>query len=140
MNVFLDSSALVKRYAEEAGSEELDAFLSAATSVGASVIAPAEVVSALTRRRRDALISTREYNDARDALAADLRDLTLIGITEDVLSSAIDAIERWPLRAVDALHIACATAWSADLFVSADRAQLRAARGKGLRVEALSVS
>jgi predicted nucleic acid-binding protein len=45
--------------------------------------------------------------------------------------------EGWSLRSADALHIASAAEWSADLFVSADEWQCAAARGYGLQVEEL---
>jgi predicted nucleic acid-binding protein len=46
-------------------------------------------------------------------------------------------LERFPLRSADALHIACASEWSTDLFVSADDRQCQAAGACGLRVEAI---
>jgi predicted nucleic acid-binding protein len=49
----------------------------------------------------------------------------------------VELLERWPLGSSDALHIACAAEWSAQLFVSADGRQCRAARAYGLRVEEL---
>jgi hypothetical protein len=39
------------------------------------------------------------------------------------------------LRAMDALHIACALEWQADLFITADKRQLMAAKNSGLRSE-----
>jgi uncharacterized protein len=48
-------------------------------------------------------------------------------------------LEQFPLRSADALHVACASALSTDLFVSADDRQCKAARAHGLRVEAISV-
>jgi hypothetical protein len=45
--------------------------------------------------------------------------------------------EGWSPRPADALHIASAAGWSADLFVSADEWQCAAARGYGLQVEEL---
>jgi uncharacterized protein len=135
VNVFLDSSALVMRYVEEDGSDEVDTLLTTATAVGLSALAPVEIMSALSRRRRESRISARQYGGAREALATELTDLTLIGVTEDVIRMAIDTIERTPVPASDAIHIASAAAWGADLFVTADGRQLRAAQTCGLRTE-----
>lgn len=41
------------------------------------------------------------------------------------------------VRALDALHVAAALAWSAELFVSADERQCRAASEAGMAVERL---
>ncbi len=35
---------------------------------------------------------------------------------------------------MDALHLGCALAYEADVFASADRRQIEAARGAGLKV------
>ena len=57
-----------------------------------------------------------------------------MSITIPLVQRAIDLIERHPLRTMDALHVACALDWQADLFVSSDRRQLAAAAKSGLRV------
>ncbi len=137
MNVFFDSSALAKRYVEEKGSARVDAILSAARALGVSVLCLPEVVSALCRRRRERRLSRDEYLDAKRALLLDLEDASVIGMTDAVIARSVQLLERWPLRSSDAVHIACAAEWAAQLFVSADTRQCRAARAYGLRVEEL---
>ena len=52
--------------------------------------------------------------------------------TDAVLAVATRALERHPLRAMDALHVACALVWEAERFVSADHRQVEAAGRAGL--------
>ena len=137
MNVFLDSSALAKRYVQEPGSDRVEAILSSASSLGISVIGVAEVVSVLCRRRRERKLSEQQYLKAKRALFEDVEDASVVNVTEQVMARAVELLERWPLRSSDALHVACAAAWSAELFVSADERQCAAARGYGLHVEEL---
>lgn len=137
LNVFFDSSALAKRYVEEKGSDRVDAILSAAAALGVSVICFPEVISALCRRRRERRLSKDEYVDAKRTLFFDLEDASVIGMTDPVIARSVELLERWPLRSSDALHVACATEWAAQLFVSADGRQCRAARAYGLHVEEL---
>jgi predicted nucleic acid-binding protein len=137
LNVFLDSSALAKRYIEEKGSDRVQAILSSASVLAVSVICVPEIVSALCRRRRERKLSTEEYRNTKAAVLSDLDDATVIGITEEVVAQAVALLERFPLRSADALHVACAAEWSTDLFVSADNRQCRAARAHGLKVEAI---
>jgi len=139
MNVFLDSSALAKRYVEEAGSERLQEILTAASGLGVAVIAPTEVVSALCRRRREKHLTPSQYEEAKVALFGDVADASVVGFTERVIARAVDLLERWPLCSSDSLHVACAAEWSCELFVTADERQSRAAREYGLRVEELPV-
>ncbi len=137
MNLFLDSSALAKRYVEETGSQRLQELLDAASSLGVAVIATTEVVSALCRRRREGSLTRAQYEQAKRALFEDIAGASVVGLDEKVVARAIDLLERWPLRSSDSLHVACAAEWSCDLFVTADERQSRAARKHGLRVELL---
>jgi hypothetical protein len=139
VNVFLDSSALAKRYVQEPGSDRLEEILSSASSLGVSVICVSEVVSALCRRRRESKLSPRDYAKAKQALFEDIEDASVVNVTDEIVARAIELLERWPLRSSDALHIASAAEWSAQLFVSADAKQCAAARGYGLQVEQLPV-
>ena len=138
MNVFLDSSALAKRYVQEPGSDRVEEILSSASSLGIAVSGVAEVVSALCRRRREKKLSPPQYSKAKQALFEDIEDASLVNLTDQVVARAVSLLERWPLRASAALHVAAAE-WSAELFVSADERQCAAARAHGLHVEVLPV-
>jgi predicted nucleic acid-binding protein len=61
----------------------------------------------------------------------------IVNLTSPVISTSIAILEAGPVRALDAIHIACAVAWEAGLFVSADKQQLAAARKAGLRTRAV---
>jgi predicted nucleic acid-binding protein len=57
-----------------------------------------------------------------------------VHIAPEVLASVVSLLEAHPLRAMDALHVACVLACEPDAFASADHRQLSAARKSGLRV------
>ena len=139
MNVFLDSSALAKRYVQEPGSDRVEEILSSASSLGISVIGVAEVVSALCRCRRERKLEPPQYLKAKQALFEDIEDASIVNLTDQVVARAVSLLERRPLRSSDALHVASAAEWSAELFVSADERQCAAARAYGLQVEELPV-
>lgn len=139
MIVFLDSSALAKRYVQEPGSDRVEEILSSASSLGISVICLSEVVSALCRRRREGKLSQQQYSRAKQALFEDIEDASVINVTDQVILRAVDLLERWPLRSSDSLHVASAAEWSAELFVSSDERQCAAARGYGLQVSRLPI-
>jgi predicted nucleic acid-binding protein len=137
LNVFFDSSALAKRYVEEAGSDRVQDILSSASSLTVSVLCISEIVSALCRRRRERKLTQQQYLAAKDAMLADIEDMNVVNLTDQVIARAVDILEKWPLRSSDSLHIASAAEWSAQLFVSADERQCAAARDYGLQVEEL---
>jgi hypothetical protein len=107
--------------------------------LGVSVICVSEVVSALCRRRRESKLSPRDYAKAKQALFEDIEEASVVSVTDKIVARAVELLERWPLRFFDALHVASAAEWSAELFVCADEKQCTAAHGYGLQVERLPV-
>jgi predicted nucleic acid-binding protein len=132
MKACLDSSAFAKRFVDEEGSEVVEAICDA---LGLSVICVPEIVSALNRRVRERRLTPPQYREARQRLLDDVRDADIIQLTPSVLGTAIRVLEASPVRAMDALHIACALEWGADVFASADARQLTAARRAGLKTK-----
>jgi len=128
----VDSSSLAKRYIHEAGSEQLAEFLQQATELGLSVIVVPEILSALNRRVREGTLCQREYGQVKTQLLMDVRDVTILQITPAVAARTVGLLEKNVLRAMDALHLACALEWQADLFLSSDKRQVEAARKSGL--------
>jgi predicted nucleic acid-binding protein len=128
MKVYLDSSAFAKRFVDESGSDEVEALCMQASELGLSVICVPEVVSALNRRRREGLLTKQQYTEAKQHLIDDVRDASIINLTVSVVGSAINVLETSPIRAMDALHIACALEWGAKVFASSDKKQLAAAK------------
>lgn len=135
MKVFLDSSAFAKRFIEESGSDSVEAVCLQATELGLSALCVPEIVSALNRRLRERTLTQIQYNHAKRRLIEDIRDADIIALTPSVIGSAIMVSETSPVRALDALHIACALEWGAGLFVSADRQQLTVAKLVGLKTQ-----
>jgi hypothetical protein len=137
MRLAVDSSSLAKRYIQEAGSDKLDELLQKASELALCVIAVPEIISALNRRWREGALSDEEYTKAKKALMDDVHDATVLQLTPAVVSQSVKLLENNILGAMDAMHVACALAWKADLFVTSDRRQSDAAVNSGLRTEHL---
>jgi predicted nucleic acid-binding protein len=135
MKVAVDSSSLAKRYVREVGSDQLEQFLQSASELAFCVILVPEIVSGLNRRRREGVLTDRDYRAAKHQLLDDVRDATVLQITPSVVSHSVKLLESNTLRALDALHLACAIQWQADLFVTSDRRQWQAAAEMDLPTE-----
>jgi predicted nucleic acid-binding protein len=133
MKLFLDSSAFAKRFIDESGSAEVEMLCAQADELCLSVICVPEIISALIRRLREKSLSRREYTQAKMRLSQDVRDAIIINLTSDIIGSSIEVLEAAPVRTIDALHIACALTWQADLFTTSDRGQHAAAKVMGLK-------
>jgi predicted nucleic acid-binding protein len=137
MRVFFDSSAFVKRYVREAGTDSVLQWCDQATEIILSGIALPEIISTFCRLQREGKITETQYRQLKSLLMADIEDAALGDLTPVVLAQAIWSLERNVLRGMDAIHIGCAVALKAEVFISADKRQLDAAARSGLRVESV---
>lgn len=136
MRVFFDSSAFVKRYIQEAGTEEIVAWCDRATEIVLAGIALPEIISAFCRLRRESRIDNTQYRQLKTLLLADIEDAAICDLTPLVIARTITALEASALRGMDAIHIGSALIMQADVFITADERQIEAALRAGLRVNA----
>lgn len=134
MKVFLDTSAFAKRYIAERGSNKVLELCQQADSLVVCVICLPELISTLSRLVRENILTQADYRKLKGDVMADLADVDICQITQGVLASVVTLLESNQLRAMDALHVACALAIEPDVFVSADHRQLAAAQKAGLNV------
>ena len=134
MRVFFDSSAFVKRYVREEGTDIVLSWCDQATELCLSGIALPEIVSAFCRLLREDLVSPVQYRHLKTMLMADISDAAICDLTPEVIRQSIIRLEKNVLRGMDAIHLGSALALNVDLFVSADARQCDAATQAGLRV------
>ena len=135
MNLFVDSSAYAKKYILEYGSDTINRLLFKASQLGLCTILVPEIISALNRRIREHILQPNDYLAIKRQLMDDVHDAIVLQLTPAVISHSVKLLENNLLRAMDSLHIACALEWKADLFVTADKRQLIAAKNVGLCTE-----
>ena len=137
MTVYTDSSALVKLYADEPGTTAVCDLWQSADCVAAAVVAYAEVMAALQRKRRELGQSMEEVSSIAARFKADWFTLLVVDFNESLFVVVDELLERQPLRGFDAIHLASAVelhgTLGADLvFAAADRRLLTAAAAEGL--------
>jgi len=133
MKTFFDSSAFAKRFIAEVGSDEVDRICGDTSTLALSIICIPEIISALNRRIRDKKITKKQYSTAKSHFLLEVNDSIIINITPTVVSKSTILLEKYVLRGMDALHVACAIEWKSDLFVSSDTRQIEAAKRSGLK-------
>ena len=134
MPVFLDASALAKRYIRETGSEEVEKLCREAEDITVSALCLAEIISALCGLRRERTLREDHYESIKKRLLVEFEDLTLCELAPQVIARAVVLLEAHSLRTLDALQLASALEMNAEMFVSADARQIKAARQQGLAV------
>jgi uncharacterized protein len=137
LSLYLDTSALVKLYVEEEGSDAVWRLVE--SDAGATCrITWAEALAALARRERESAPDAAEvWAVARRRLRHDWPALRIVEVTQPLVEQAGEFAETFALRGYDAVQLAAGQALSraltqAPVFVSFDRRLNRAARVLGL--------
>ena len=134
---YLDTSALIKRFVSERGSEAVHALMSRGDPVATAKIGYAEVHAGFARKRRERRLSESDYALACLQFERDWAATIRVDLRDDILFLVRDLIRRHPLRGFDAVHLASAVFLGRQLgeevtFFAADARLLRAAAREGL--------
>ncbi len=130
MTVYVDSSALLKRYIDEHDSDTADELMRTDPVLVTSRLTEVEV-----RRNLARLLAGDELDRQRRALSADLDAFALVNLDATTMNTAARIAEQTLCRSLDSIHIGAAQrAGSATTLLTFDTRQARAAREAGLTV------
>lgn len=136
--IYVDTSALIKRYLVEPFSKEFEAlFLRGGIAI--SRLSQVEFRCLLARRQRNKEIDAQFVSRADAEFSFDIqtRALDVVSVNDAEFTSAYFLIQRFAnfsLRTLDALHLAIAQAQSIPAFATADKTQAAAAEALGMSV------
>lgn len=111
MTVYLDTSALVKRYVSEPGSDEVVALTAAAEVAATSLVTRAEAAAALARAVRVGALAPDGGRRAQRRFSQEWPNLVRIPVTEALIFRAETLAWDHGLRGYDAIHLAAALTW-----------------------------
>jgi len=122
---YVDTSAFVKLAVEEPESTGLRSFLGTWAVRASSALLRTESIRATRRHGADAVAAARR----------ELRSVTLVALTDELLDAAA-LLDPVSIRSLDAIHLATARSLGADVgvVVTYDDRMADAARGLGLEV------
>lgn len=142
---YLDTSALIKRYRTEPGSNvirELFDGLTDSDALATSQLTVLEMNSALARLLESRQMDREEYQRVLDRFARDIGDygFTVTPVHNELVIEAVSVVREYSLRALDALHFTSAIV-AGELpgnqilyMVSADRMIIEACGKYGMPV------
>jgi predicted nucleic acid-binding protein len=136
--VYLDASALVKRYIVERGSRATAALTAGSGMIATSIVTRAEVAAALAKAVRVGLVSGDRARTAQRSFAGDWPDLVRVPVTEALVERAEALAWAHGLRGYDAVQLASAITWQEAvgteiLLATFDRQLWEAAPQAGVR-------
>jgi predicted nucleic acid-binding protein len=107
--LYLDSSALVKRYVMEAGSKAVTSRFESGEKIYTSVLTYAEVHAAIGRKYREKELSATEREKLIDDFMSDwLFSLSILELTANTMSALPSLCQLYSLKASDAIHLSAA--------------------------------
>jgi uncharacterized protein len=139
---FLDSSTVVKRYAQETGTSWVQAL--AAPAAGHLLVVVritlAETVAAITRKERGGFITPQEAANALGDFQLDFaRQYAIVEVSAALVAQAASLVRTHGLRGYDAVQLAAALETHSQLpsvtLLSADAGLNTAAQAEGLSVD-----
>ena len=111
MILYLDASALVKRYVAEPGSAAVESLIGGAQAVGTGVLSRAEVAAALAKAARAGLVTRESAAKALQAFSADWEHMIRLQVSEPLVARAASLAWEHGFRGYDAVHLATALVW-----------------------------
>ena len=137
MIVYVDTSALVKRYLFETGSIEVNQWIDQAGLVATSLITRAEMGAGITKALRLNWISSEQGQSILQLFRSEWEMLGRIPIHEATVRRADELACTHGLRGYDAVHLACALIYREGLgepvtLVTYDRLLWQAGKLEGL--------
>ena len=115
LTIYLDTSALLKRYLNEAGAEETRQFLERAEEIATIVIARVETASALARLAFSRSITEEEGERVWKEFSDDWTIITRLQVTAQAIERAASLARQYRLRGYDAVHLAAALLWQESI-------------------------
>lgn len=112
MILYLDASALVKRYVSEAGSAEVNALImQTGAAAGTASISRAEVAAAIAKGVRMKALSKDDASSVLQAFSSEWETFIRLQLTETLITRAAALAWEQGLRGYDAVHLASAVFW-----------------------------
>jgi predicted nucleic acid-binding protein len=109
--IYLDTSALLKRYINEVGAEEIRQLLEEADEIATGVITRVETASAVARLVISHSITDEDGERVWDEFSEDWEIITRLRVTPQLVERAACLARQYCLRTYDAVHLASAISW-----------------------------
>jgi predicted nucleic acid-binding protein len=107
--LYLDASALVKRYSSEKGSKAVVARFDRNEKIFTSRISFAEVHSSLGRKFRAGELNSKDLTRVREEFESDwVFSLSVLDLDVGTMSAISQLVEQYDLKAGDAIHLSAA--------------------------------
>jgi uncharacterized protein len=136
MNLFFDTSALIKKYIIEKGAEKVDNLMNKADHIFVSVITEIETYSTFKRLLIEKAIDENDYNILINEFEIDYQFYSHIIFDDFVSENAKLLINKHQLKTLDSIQLGTALLLKdeIDYFVVCDDKLIKSGKKEGLKI------
>jgi predicted nucleic acid-binding protein len=137
--IYFDSSALVKRYVKEQGSDAVQSLIERGDGLATSKLTYPEILSAFGRKHRAGELVRALFQGLVVQFEADWKSVFVVEFHDELLPTVRLLLTKYSLKGADTVHLSSAL-WlrrgvEVDVtFVASDVSLLKAAQGERLKV------
>lgn len=121
MRAFVDTSALLKKYIEEKGSQQLEEVLEGVSDLIVSPVTWVELNAAVAWCLHRGLLTAQQSSWILSEAETDFYSYSQVVWNEELVEAATRMVFRYPLKALDAIQLAAGVLSKPDLFLTSDR-------------------
>lgn len=136
MNLFFDTSALIKKYIIENGTDRVDELLNKADLIYVSTITEIETYSAFKRLLIEKAINENDYKVLKNEFRIDYQYYTHVGFDEFISINSKLMIDKYQLKTLDSIQLGTALLLKneIDFFVVCDDKIIKSGKKEGLKI------
>ncbi|MCF8084311.1 MAG: type II toxin-antitoxin system VapC family toxin [Deltaproteobacteria bacterium] len=137
MILYLDTSALVKRYFLEPYTDDIISKWKSAHQIVTSFVTYAETMASIYRKKREARLQKSVIRSIEESFYQDWLSFVRVEVNDDLNEYISHLVQAYPLRGFDAVHLASAMVVRERIphgfvFACFDSSLVRAARSEGM--------
>lgn len=123
MNYFFDTSALIKRYVDEPGSDTVDRIFELAGIIYIAQITLIESIATLRRLLHEKILNREQFHYLKNEIITDMAYFTVIPLNPSVENICLDILSDHQLKTLDSIQLAsaCVVKSKTDALVLADK-------------------
>jgi predicted nucleic acid-binding protein len=128
VRAYIDTSAMVKKYVDERGS---DIFLELLTNIQEIIVGPTyilELSSAVKRKLQQQEISRSQADGLLVEAKKDLSFFSRVNWNENLEEESVRLIAQYGLKTLDSIQLGSAILAKPDIFITSDKFLLKSAR------------
>jgi len=136
MNIFCDTSALIKKYISEKGSGKFEKILSKTDNIYVSAITEVETISTFKRLLTERAIDKDEYEMIVKDFETDFQYFSVVPIDIEIIKNALKMINQYQLKTLDSIQLGTLVYLKNEInsFVACDEKLIKSALKERIKV------